>query len=176
MIADLRPTALDDFGLRTALRQEAERLRSDGWRVGYESNLDDDERLPVAVETALFRITQEALTNVRRHADSRRVRVTLDRVGDEVRLAVRDWGRGFDPSAPRPGDGPGERIGLQSMQERVALLGGQFHVESHLGAGTLITVEVPLARSPAGGQSAEEILTPSKANHIRSGFQEESQA
>ncbi|MGH3145462.1 MAG: GAF domain-containing sensor histidine kinase, partial [Rubrobacter sp.] len=176
VIADLRPTALDDFGLRTALRLEAERLRSEGWRVGYESNLDDDERLPAAVETALFRVTQEALTNVRRHADSRRVRVTLDRVGDEVRLAVRDWGQGFDPSTPRPGEGPGERIGLHSMQERVALLGGQFHVESHLGAGTLITVEVPLTRSPAGGQSAEEIPTPRKANHVRSGSQEESQA
>ncbi|QIN84391.1 PAS domain S-box protein [Rubrobacter tropicus] len=144
VIANLRPTALDDFGLGTALRIEADRLRAEGYQVDYESNLDEDERLPMAVETALFRVAQEALTNVRRHARSRRVRVTLDRLEDRARMGVRDWGRGFDPSVPRIGGGPGERIGLNSMQERMALLGGSFLVRSRHGDGTLVTVEVPL--------------------------------
>lgn len=151
VIANLRPTALDDFGLRTALRIEADRLRQEGYRVDYESNLEEDERLPFAVETALFRIAQEALTNVRKHAKTRRVRVRLDRLEDRARLGVRDWGRGFDPSAPRVGDGPGERIGLNSMQERVALLDGSFLVRSRPGVGALVTVEVPLT---AGGTAS----------------------
>ncbi len=148
VIANLRPTALDDFGLRTALRIEADRLRREGYQVDYESNLEEDERLPFAVETALFRIAQEALTNVRKHAETRRVRVRLNRLEERARLVVRDWGRGFDPSAPRVGDGPGERVGLNSMQERAALLDGSFLVRSRPGVGTLVTVEVPLA---AGG-------------------------
>ncbi len=145
VIANLRPTALDDFGLGTALRIEADRLRAEGYRIDYENNLGEDERLPVAVETALFRITQEALTNVRRHANTRRVRVTLDRLRGRVHLNIRDWGRGFDPEVPRVGDGPGERVGLNSMQERVALLGGSFLVQSRPGGGVLVTVEVPLS-------------------------------
>ena len=144
VIANLRPTALDDFGLGTALRIETERLRDEGYRVDYESNLEEDERLPISAETALFRIAQEALTNVRKHANARRVGVTLDRIGSRARLSIRDWGRGFDPAAPRVEGGPGERVGLNSMQERVALLGGSFHVESGPGIGALVTVEVPL--------------------------------
>ncbi len=152
VIANLRPTALDDFGLKTALRIEADRLRQEGYRVDYESNLEKDERLPSAVETALFRIAQEALTNIRRHAETRRVRVRLNRLEDRVRLSVRDWGQGFDPSAPRVGDGPGERVGLNSMQERAMLLDGSFLMRSRPGVGALLTVEVPLtAGGPASG-------------------------
>lgn len=155
VIANLRPTALDDFGLGTALRIETDRLREEGYRIDYESNLDEDERLPVAVETALFRIAQEALTNVRRHAGSPRVHVTLDRLEGRARLGIRDWGRGFDPAAPRVGDGPGERVGLNSMQERVALLGGSFLVKSRPGLGALVTVEVPLpAEEPDNGEGS----------------------
>ena len=160
VIANLRPTALDDFGLGTALRIETDRLRAEGYRVDYESNLDEEERLPVAVETALFRIGQEALTNVRRHAGSPRVHVTLDRLEGRARLGVRDWGRGFDPASPRIGDGPGERVGLNSMQERVALLGGSFQVESRPGLGTLVTVEVPLpAEGPDNGEKSGLLTT-----------------
>lgn len=147
VIANLRPTALDDFGLGTALRMEADRLRAEGYDVDYESNLHEGERLSVAAETALFRIAQEALTNIRKHAGARRARVTLDRLESRARLSIRDWGRGFDPAAPRVEGGPGERVGLNSMQERVALLGGSFLVQSRPGTGALVTVEVPL---PAG--------------------------
>jgi PAS domain S-box-containing protein len=152
VIADLRPTALDDFGLTTALRLEADGMRGDNWEVGFESNMTDDERLPNAVETALFRIAQEALTNIRRHADTRRVRVTLSRLEGRVRLCIRDWGQGFDPSTPRSG-GPGERVGLHSMQERVSLLGGRFQIQSRPGVGSLIIAEVPLpGNSPDKGR------------------------
>lgn len=159
VIANLRPTALDDFGLGTALRIEADRMRAEGYQVDYESNLDEDERLPTAVETALFRIVQEAFTNVRKHARSRRVSVTLDRLDDLARVAVRDWGRGFDPSVPRVGDGPGERVGLNSMQERVAILGGTFEVQSQPGVGTLIKVEVPLPGEGPVNAEGTDLLT-----------------
>ena len=159
VIANLRPTALDDFGLGTALRIEADRMREEGYQVEYESNLDEDERLPTAVETALFRIVQEAFTNVRKHARSRRVSVTLDRLEDLARVAVRDWGRGFDPSVPRVGDGPGERVGLNSMQERVAILGGTFEVQSQPGIGTLVTVEVPLPGEGPDNAEGTDLLT-----------------
>jgi signal transduction histidine kinase len=143
VIADLRPTALDDFGLQTALRLEAVALREEGRRVVYEENLGD-ERLPVAVETALFRVAQEALRNVRKHATTERVRLSLVRSKRGVRVSVRDWGQGFDPEDTYPPGGPGERVGLSSMRERVVLLGGDFRVDSHPGVGTLITATVPL--------------------------------
>jgi PAS domain S-box-containing protein len=143
VIANLRPTELDDFGLSAALRLEVERLRQDGWRINFESNMDDDERLPVAVETALFRVAQEALTNARKHARTDRARVTLDRLENQARLVVRDWGRGFDSSVPQDG-GLGERVGMRSMEERVSVLGGRFRTYSRPGFGTAITVEVPL--------------------------------
>jgi signal transduction histidine kinase len=143
VIADLRPTALDDFGLATAIRQQVERLGGDGRRIEYEETLGD-ERLPAAVETALYRVAQEALTNVQKHASSARTRVTLQRRDGCVRLQVRDWGEGFRPDEVTNGGGPGERVGLSSMQERVALLGGRFEIRSELGAGTEVLAEIPL--------------------------------
>ncbi len=148
VIADLRPTALDDFGLATALRLQADSLRAEGWEVAFEESLGE-ERLPVEVETALFRVAQEALTNVRKHARTRRVRVELERPGSAVRLKVRDQGRGFSPGSSPDGSVPGERVGLSSMRERVALLGGRLDVSSRPGAGTSIAAEIPLLREGA---------------------------
>jgi signal transduction histidine kinase len=96
------------------------------------------------VETALFRVAQEALTNVRKHARTDRMHVTLERRGQAVRLLVRDWGRGFVPSGVPDEADPGERVGLSSMRERVALLGGHFEIHSEPGAGTSVVAEVPL--------------------------------
>jgi PAS domain S-box-containing protein len=147
IIADLRPTALDDLGLEAAVRLQLEALRAEGWQIGYQSNLDD-ERLPVSVETALFRVAQEALNNAVKHARTRRASLTLERLHEPrqtVRLSVRDHGAGFSPDAPEENtSGPGERVGLSGMRERVALLGGDFRVASRPGAGTLIVAEVPL--------------------------------
>jgi signal transduction histidine kinase len=142
VIADLRPTALDDFGLAAAVRLQVEKISAQGSKVDYEEALGD-ERLPPEVETALFRVAQEALTNVHKHAPSARVRITLQRLNDSVRLQVRDWGPGFNPERITDGGGPGERLGLSSMRERVALLGGHLEVHSRPGEGTEVVAEIP---------------------------------
>jgi signal transduction histidine kinase len=152
IIANLRPTTLDDFGLATAIRMQAQELRSEGFDASYEETLGE-ERLPATLETALFRVVQEALANVRKHAQTDRVHLALGRYDGFVRLEVRDWGRGFEPAQIRQGGGPGERVGLSSMRERVALLGGSLEVRSAPGAGTSVVAEVPL---PITGEEEEE--------------------
>ncbi|HUE76143.1 MAG TPA: GAF domain-containing protein, partial [Chloroflexota bacterium] len=146
VIAGLRPTVLDDFGLETAIRTQVDALRAEGWEITYNQSIGA-ERLVPEVETALFRVTQEALTNVRKHADTTRVEVDLRRRGHLLRLEVRDWGRGFQVSNPPTAGGPGEHVGLPGMRERVALLGGRFSILSQPGAGTRIIVEVGLRES-----------------------------
>jgi PAS domain S-box-containing protein len=143
VIADLRPTVLDDFGLATAIRQQVERLGGDDRQIDYEETLGG-ERLPAAIETALYRVAQEALANVRKHASSARTRVTLQRLDGSVCLRVQDWGRGFRVEEVTNGGGPGERVGLSSMRERVVLLGGSFGLISRPGTGTEVVAEVPL--------------------------------
>jgi signal transduction histidine kinase len=143
LIAGLRPTVLDDFGLAQALRLEVEAFRGEGWQVSYEEDVGD-RRLPSPVETALFRVAQEALTNVRKHAGRARVAVTLEQHDGSVRLEVRDWGRGFDATSQREPPRPGERVGLLGMQERVALLRGRCAVHGRPGEGTQVIAEVPL--------------------------------
>jgi signal transduction histidine kinase len=150
LIAGLRPTALDDFGLGTAIRLEVEALRDEGWHVSYEEDVGD-RRLPSTLETALFRVTQEALTNIRKHAGQAPVVVTLEQHDDTIRLEVRDWGRGFAPLGPQQRPRPGERVGLLSMQERVALLRGQCTVTSQPGAGTQVIAVVPLGQPERNG-------------------------
>jgi PAS domain S-box-containing protein len=152
VIAGLRPTALDDFGLAVALRLQADTLRSEGWEIAYNERLGD-ERLSATLETALYRITQEALTNVRKHADTTHVSLSIGRLGQEVRLRVRDHGRGFGESEMVRAGGPGERVGISGMQERVALLGGTFQVLSRPGSGTLIVARVPFEGSGEDAQS-----------------------
>jgi signal transduction histidine kinase len=143
LVKGLRPTTLDDFGLATAVRQLVEELQTDGWEIGYEETLGK-ERLPTEVEITLYRVTQEALNNVQKHARTTAARVALTQWGRKVRLEVRDEGRGFDPSAVSGEEGPVERMGLSSMRERVALLGGKFEIRSKPGAGTSLVAEVPL--------------------------------
>jgi len=137
LAVELRPKALDDFGLVPAL----ERLRDTfaeqtGMRVDLESRLR--ERLPADVETALYRIVQEALTNIVKHAQASFVSIVLARQSGIVTALIEDDGRGFSR------DGGGEGLGLLGMAERLALLGGKLKVESSPGAGTTIVAEVPL--------------------------------
>ena len=146
VIADLRPTALDDFGLATALRLYAEELTSGGWPVDFEENLDE-ERLDAAVETALYRVAQESLTNARKHSHSSSASVGLELLPQKTRLRVRDWGCGFDPGAVSNENGPGERVGLSSMEERISLLGGKLEIQSRPGEGTTVTAEVPFCNA-----------------------------
>src|SRR5215204_5098070 len=143
VIHDLRPTVLDDFGLAAAVRLQVQTLRSEGLEVGLEEALGD-ERLPPELETTLFRVAQEALTNVRKHARAAAVHVVLDRSGKAVRLMVRDEGRGFRPDEATRSNGPGERVGLSGMRERLSLLGGRFELQSEPGSGTTVTAEVDL--------------------------------
>jgi signal transduction histidine kinase len=143
VIAGLRPTALDDFGLATALQMHVAALHADGWDIEYHQTLGT-QRLRPALETVLFRIAQEALTNVRKHAQTTRVLVRLDRQEQSVRLMIQDWGRGFEPAVALAGARPGERIGLRGMRERAALLGGEWYVQSSPGSGTLVVAEMPL--------------------------------
>src|SRR5215212_97837 len=143
VIHDLRPTALDDFGLAAAVRLQVQTLRSEGLEVSLEEALGD-ERLPPEAETTLFRVTQEVLTNVRKHARASTVRVVLDHPGSAVRLQVTDDGRGFEPDEATRSNGPGERVGLSGMRERLSLLGGRFEVHSEPGSGTTVTAKVEL--------------------------------
>jgi PAS domain S-box-containing protein len=142
--AALRPTALDDFGLAAAIRQHVESLRAEGWHIAYEENLKEF-RPPAEVETALYRVAQEALTNVRKHARTKVAGVVLVHRNQRLRLEIFDRGCGFDPEAPLEVSGPGERIGLSSMRERVALLGGELTIRSRPGAGTSVVADIPLS-------------------------------
>ena len=143
VIADLRPTVLDDFGLAAALSMQVEALRRADWEITYRENLGD-ARLPAQVETTLFRVAQEALTNVRKHAQTTTVLITLNRHSDAVRLHIRDWGRGFDPAHAGLTTGPGERVGLPGIRERIALLSGHCHIETAPHHGTSVTATIPL--------------------------------
>jgi signal transduction histidine kinase len=151
LIAGLRPEALDALGLAEAVRQEVAVLRAEGWRADVADGAPAPGRLPPEAEIALFRVAQEALTNVRKHTGPGvRVRVRLAAAGGLVRLTVQDWGRGF---APAPPGAAGEHVGLVGMRERLALLGGALTVRSAPGRGTTVRATLPLP-PPAGGAGA----------------------
>jgi PAS domain S-box-containing protein len=147
VIADLRPTVLDDFGLAAALRLNVERLRADGWEITYDEALGE-KRLPPDLETALYRVAQEALTNLRKHALTKtNAHVLLIRRDNNIRLEVRDGGSGFAPREVSERGEAGECVGLSSMQERIALIGGRFQIYSRPEGGTSVAAEVPLRES-----------------------------
>jgi len=146
VIADLRPTSLEDFGLGVALRSKVEALRADGWEISYGEALGR-ERLPDEIETALYRVAQEALANVRKHAQTSHVHIMLTRRNEGVYLEVRDWGRGFEPSVVPKVSCRGERMGFYGMRERITLLGGNLTICSRPGTGTRVAAEVPLPTS-----------------------------
>jgi signal transduction histidine kinase len=138
LAVELRPSALDDFGLVPALERLAEGYRDQaGISVELEARLGE-ARLAATVETVLYRIVQEALTNVVKHADANRVSIVLMRRNGSVTTVVEDDGRGFDPSATRE-----DALGLAGMRERLALVGGRLRIESGVGSGTTLVAEVP---------------------------------
>ena len=139
LAVELRPSALDDFGLGTAVERLASTFREQtGLQVDFESRLGE-ERLPPEVETALYRIVQEALANVVKHAGASRVSILLVDKSTAVTAVVEDDGLGFDPGATRD-----DVLGLVGMRERVGLVGGRLRIESAEGAGTTIAAEVPV--------------------------------
>ena len=141
----LRPSVLDDLGLATALaRYAADFGRTRRITVRVETSGLDDGRLAPAVETALYRIMQEALSNVARHAAATTVSVWLRRRQDAVVLIVDDDGCGFDSEQP-PGPATAARgLGIHTMRERAAVLKGTFTIDSAPGRGTRLEVEIPL--------------------------------
>lgn len=153
MAVELRPPALDDLGLLAALGDLAQRFSDQrGVDVDYQAR-GPRGRLPAEVELVLYRVAQEAMTNIAKHADASKVWIDLDRGGDDVTLSVRDDGRGFDPALARASDDKGLGLGLFGMEERVALLGGAFKVWPRQGGGTEIFSFLPLSRrtAPIGG-------------------------
>jgi len=142
-VQDLRPSLLDDLGLIPAVRSLVKSLQeSDG--IDAELKLHGKERrFPPEVELLLFRIVQEALNNIRRHAHASEAQVVMEFSGDEIKVTITDNGRGFElrggvDDLPRSG-----KLGLAGMRERARLLGGTLKVKSTPGKGTTLTVEVP---------------------------------
>ena len=142
---ELRPSVLDDLGLAAALRWYADRqARRAGFRVRVQTQLPA-ERLRFELETACFRVVQEALTNVARHAGAALVEVDVRAEDGRLHLTVRDDGGGFDVTGVWRGATAHGCIGLDGMEERVRLLGGQFAIESQPGHGTTVQARFPLS-------------------------------
>jgi PAS domain S-box-containing protein len=148
----LRPTSLDDIGLEAALEQLVAEWSS---RSGVPAELNTaglgPGRLIPEIETAVYRVAQEALTNVARHAGASVVGVVVSRTDGSVTAVIEDNGAGFDREAV-----PRERLGLVGMQERVALVGGELEVESELGSGTTVYARIPLP--PGDGEAGGRIV------------------
>lgn len=143
IIFDLRPMALDDLGLVPALRQYMKDYQT---RTGVETDFafyGNDRRYNPAFEVALFRLCQEALTNVAKHAGATRVWVTVETTGgQEIKLTVKDDGVGFDPGAVKPEGN--SKFGLVGMRERAELLSGSMEIQSAPGRGTKLVFLFPL--------------------------------
>jgi signal transduction histidine kinase len=144
IMSDLRPSLLDDLGLAPALRSYVQQYAARYPEMHVTLSADrPSQRLLPEHETVLFRVAQEALTNVARHAHATEVRVLLTHLPGLARLEISDNGIGFDPLAPSrlvPGSG----LGLVGMQERVTLVGGTCRLESAPGQGTRVVVELPV--------------------------------
>ena len=145
LITELRPAALDQLGLEPALLALIDRHRASGLEVEARVELASEhgrmaERLDPELETGLYRIVQEALTNAAKHGCAEQAVVEVVRDGGSIRIKVADNGAGFDPSAATTG------FGLAGMRERVELLGGELTIESAPGDGTTITAAMPAVR------------------------------
>lgn len=156
IILDLRPSILDDLGLVQAIDWYAEsRLKPQAVSVSLEI-AGEEKRLPSEVETAIFRMAQEAISNISKHARAENVNITLDFKDAVVALAVEDDGCGFDPEAEI---GPGKihtSFGLLGIRERAAFFGGVMGVQSLPGHGTRIAVEIPLEWLEWNGKNGQE--------------------
>jgi len=152
MAWELRPSVLDDLGLDLALQRYVNEW-SLNTKVPVDLHLGPDlgiKRLPHESETTLYRIVQEALTNVARHAQAKRVSLLVERRPGYVSLIVEDDGQGFEAHGVMEAPASRGRLGLLGMQERVMLAGGTLTIESATGAGTTVFVRLPLDPGPEG--------------------------
>jgi len=139
LAVELRPAVLDDYGLVPAIERLVDAFAEQDVRVDFHSALGET-RLPSDVETALYRVVQESLTNIVKHANAKHISVSLARRESGVAAVIEDDGAGFDQRAVREGG-----VGLLGMRERLALLDGRLEIESRPGAGTTVVAEVPLS-------------------------------
>jgi PAS domain S-box-containing protein len=144
---DLRPALLDDFGLMVAVRWYLDRqAKKSGVAVELVSlSLNEDHRFPADLETACFRIVQEAVTNIIRHAHAARISIRLERTGSDLMLVIGDDGVGFDVKAVRTGVNGTATLGLRGMEERAQAVGGTLTVDSAPRLGTQVCASFPLA-------------------------------
>lgn len=141
---DLRPSMLDDLGLIPALRWYVTRQASRaGWTLDFQAD-DAVPPLPESVQAACYRIAQEAVTNVMRHAGAQRISVRVSCSADRLELEIRDDGIGFDPNRRRATTGPTGGLGLIGMQERARFAGGEWTIESTPGHGTTVRARLPI--------------------------------
>ena len=139
LAVELRPAVLDDFGLVPALERLTDSFAEQSdIRVDFHSALGET-RLPSEVETTLYRVVQESLTNIVKHASAHNISVSIAPRGSTVAAVIEDDGAGFDPRAVG-----GEGVGLLGMRERLSFVDGRLEIESRPGAGTTIVAEVPL--------------------------------
>jgi len=144
---NLRPLQLDDLGLVAALRSHLDRQASLGGLAPHFEAADAPPQLAPEIETACFRVAQEAINNVLRHARARNLWLRLFTSGDRLALSVRDDGGGFDPEAARRRAAAGGSLGLAGMEERVAIAGGSIELRSTAGQGTVLLATFPLERA-----------------------------
>jgi two-component system, NarL family, sensor histidine kinase UhpB len=140
----LRPTVLDDLGLPSAVRWYA---KSTAEKAGFRLSLELlglEERLPSRVETAVFRIVQEALANVAKHAQAQEVLIRLERSDHQISLLIRDDGQGFNVGKVLSSRNRGAGLGIFGIEERVTILGGKWELQSEAGRGTELRVTIPL--------------------------------
>ena len=152
VIYELRPTLLDDLGLVAAVEWYAENyLEAAGIKVHVETD-GLERRLPAQIETALFRIIQEAATNIIRHANAGKTSLSLEFSETSVAVHIKDDGKGFDLDEVMRTKDSGRGLGLLSMQERAELMGGHLSIRSRPGLGTRIAVKIPIAQEVADGR------------------------
>lgn len=147
--SELRPRTLDDLGLIAALEWQAQEFEA---RTGIRSQISLPEE-PLSLDperaTAIFRIFQESLTNVARHAEATQVDASLERHGDQLTFVIRDNGKGFDVEQARLR----RSLGLVGMRERALLLGGEIKIEASPGSGTILTLKIPLPETDRSSKS-----------------------
>lgn len=149
LIAELRPAALDEIGLVPALRTLAERKGREGKiAIDVLARLEEGGRLPAETESVVYRLVQEALNNVVKHAGASRVEAVLERTDDLVEVTVNDDGQGFDPADANGG------FGLVGMRERVELAGGELRIDAAPGRGTTVSATIPVRPAATAHRSS----------------------
>ncbi len=156
MMFDLRPAMLDHLGLIPALRWYAEtRLKESGTQVRIRE-LGELLRLSPDVETALYRVVEEAINNIARHSRARSAELVFEFTNDRVEIRVSDDGSGFDLASLKVAPDGKRGLGLMGMEERMGVINGEFHLESNLGSGTVIHLIVPIREGEHGKNTSTD--------------------